>query len=352
MLTLVTGATGTLGRRLIPRILERGDQLRVLVRPDSDISMLPEGDIDILDGDVTDADDVMEAVKNCNSVFHLAGLFKEWVPEQRLFFDVNVGGTVNILEAAKLHNAERVVCVGSATTCGQKFGETGDEATVHRGWFFTNYERSKWEAEQMVVEAAEAGVPVTMVCPSLIFGPGDLAHSGPRIADALNRTVTASIRSPAGYVYIDDVVEGLLAAEARGKSGEKYILNGINITRLEFLKTAAEIAGVKATISDAAPWQYRVLVGIDSVKRIFTRGKPVLTKEALQATLHGACYDSSKASRELGIKFTSLENGLDETIEWLYQEGLIELPEDVLPKREEEVDGERTKGQTGGDNGE
>tara|TARA_B100001123_G_scaffold450367_1_gene620690 strand:+ start:304 stop:1284 length:981 start_codon:yes stop_codon:yes gene_type:complete len=326
-----------------------------LVRPDSDISMLPEGDIDILDGDIVDPEDVKEAVKDCNNVFHLAGLFKEWVPEQRLFFDVNVGGTVNVLEAAKLYNTEKVVCVGSATTCGQRLGETGDETTVHRGWFFTNYERSKWEAEQMVVEAAQAGVPVTMICPSLIFGPGDLAHSGPRIADALNRTVTASIRSPAGYVYIDDVIDGLLAAEVRGKPGEKYILNGVNTTRLEFLKTAAEIAGVKATISDAAPWQYRVLVGIDTVKRIFTRGKPVLTKEALQATLHGACYDSSKASNELGLKFTSLESGLDETIEWLYQEGLIELPEDVLPNGEEEdeeIDQEGPKGQNSGDNGE
>lgn len=204
----------------------------------------------------------------------------------------------------------------------------------------------------MVVEAAQEGVPVVMVSPSLIFGPGDLAHSGPRIADALNRTVTASIRSPAGYVYIDDVIEGLLAAEKQGKAGEKYILNGINTTRLEFLKAAAEIAGVKATISDAAPWQYRVLVGIDRVKRVFTRGKPVLTKEALQATLHGACYDSSKATRELGIKFTNLENGLDETIEWLYQEGLIDLPEEVLPEGEEEIDGESPRGQTSGDNAE
>ena len=82
-------------------LLERGDELRILVRPDSDVEVLPDMDMDILEGDVTDREDVAEAVKGCERVFHLAGLFKDTAERDSAFFDVNVGGTVNVLDAAR-----------------------------------------------------------------------------------------------------------------------------------------------------------------------------------------------------------------------------------------------------------
>ncbi len=329
MTTLVTGATGVVGPPLVRALLERGDELRILVRPDSDVEVLPDVDMDILDGDVTDRVDVAEAVKGCERVFHLAGLFKDTVENESAFFDVNVGGTVNILQAALDHGVQKVVVVSSASTVGEGRGETGTEETEHRGYFLSPYERSKWESEQFVAEFVEKGVPAVIVNPSLVYGPGDSEHNGGRLTGLLNGVITASVDAPAAYVYVDDLVRGILAADETGRPGERYLLSGTNTTRIDFLRTAAAIAGVSPALRVAAPWQLKFFLWLEGVRGRFGKRAPLLTRSAVESALHGARYDSGKAENELGVEFTSLEDGLDETIEWLYQEGKIDLPDDA-----------------------
>ena len=336
MLTLVTGGTGSIGVPLIEALLKRGDEIRVLARPDSDVDVLPDADIDILDGDITDAEDVQEAVKGCDRIFHLAGLFRDVVEDQREFFDVNVGGTVNVLQAALDQNVEKVVYVSGASTIGERRGEVGAEDTEHRGYFLSPYERSKWESEQFVAEFVEKGVPAVMVNPSLVYGPGDSEHNGARLAAMLSGVITASVDAPAAYVFVDDVIRGIIAADEQGRPGERYILSGTNTTRVGFLQTAAAIAGVKPSLRAASPWQLKLFLWIERIRGKFSRRTPQLTRSAVETALHGAQYDSSKAVRELGLVFTELEEGLDQTIEWLYQEGKIDLPESVMPDGDSE----------------
>lgn len=348
MTTLVTGATGAVGIALVRALLDRGDELRILVRPESDVDALPDVEIDILDGDITNRDDVMEAVAGCDRIFHLAGLFKDGVEKDSVFFDVNVGGTVNVLQAALEHHIQKLVILSSASTIGEQKGATGTEETEHRGYFLSAYERSKWEAEQFVAEYVAKGVPAVILNPSLVYGPGDNEHNGGRLASLLNGVITASVDAPAAYIFVGDLIKAILAADKAGIPGQRYLVSGTNTTRINFLRTAAAIAGVNPALRVAAPWQLKLFLGIERVRRIFGNRSPVLTQSAVDNALHGAQYDSSKAIKHLGIEFTALEDGLDETIEWLYQEGKIDLPEEVVPDGDE-GQGERTMGDDEGD---
>lgn len=342
MATLITGATGTIGRRLAARLAQRGDELVALVRPGSDEDVLGDLELDLVEGDITDSEDVREAVSGCSRIFHLAGAFSEWLADEREFFDVNTGGTVNLLDAAAAAGIEKMVHVSSASAIGQPQFEVGDEQTVHRGSFLTTYERSKWEAEQFVLEAAEGGLPATIVCPAMVYGPGDLRHNGRRLVSLLSGRPVATLSTESSYVFIDDVVAGIIAADERGRPGERYILSGGNMTREEFLMSALQVAGVKGNLQRVSAWQLRLLQHMDSIRRIFRpREAPVVTKEGIDFALFGHSFDASKARQELGLEFTDLEDGLDETIEWLYQEGMIDLPDDVLPDEEGDEDESR-----------
>ena len=329
MPTLVTGATGVIGPRLVKALLERGDEVRVFARPSSDVSVL-DGSPEIVRGDITDADAVKRAVSGCRRIFHLAAVYESWVPKQRTYFDVNVGGTVNVLEAALESGIERMVHASSASTIGEAEGETGNEETAHRGYFLTNYERSKWEAEQLILEYVEKGVPAVMVNPTSVYGPGDLTGNGLTLKQLLNGRITATTPSMASYVFIDDLVKGLLAADEKGVPGERYILTGSNLPRNAFLRLAAEIAGITPVISLTPVWVIRVIVWMHDIRHKLTGKAPGLSRSAAAVAMHGFQYDGSKAARELGIEFTSLEDGLDATIDWLYREGHVELPDEVL----------------------
>ena len=322
MATLITGATGTIGRRLAARLAARGDELVALVRPNSDEDVLGDLELDLVEGDITDPDDVREAMNGCSRVFHLAGAFNEWLADEREFFDVNTGGTVNVLDAAGEVGIEKLVHISSASAIGQPQFEVGNEQTEHRGSFLTTYERSKWEAEQFVLEAAEEGLPAVIVCPAMVYGPGDLRHNGRRLVSLLSGRPVATLSTESAYVFIDDVVAGIIAADERGRSGERYILSGGNLTREQFLLTALQVAGVKGNLQRVSAWQLRLLQYMDGVRRIVRpKEAPVVTKQGIDFALFGHSFDASKAMQELGLKFTDLEDGLDETIEWLYQEG-------------------------------
>jgi hypothetical protein len=175
-----------------------------------------------------------------------------------------------------------------------------------------------------------------IVNPSLVYGPGDSEHNGGRLTGLLNGVITASVDAPAAYVFVDDLIRGILAADEIGRPGERYLLSGTNTTRIEFLRTAAAIAGVVPSLRVAAPWQLKFFLWIEAFRGRFSKRAPLLTRSAVESALHGASYDSAKAENEFGLKFIALEEGLDQTIEWLYQEGKIDLPDDVLPNGDHE----------------
>ncbi|GKV53998.1 hypothetical protein SLEP1_g60508, partial [Rubroshorea leprosula] len=187
VMILVTGASGYLGGRLCRALLSQGYSIRALVRPTSDLSSLPSSSddaaLEFAYGDVTDHRSLLDACSGCNVIFHAAALVEAWIPDPSRFFTVIVHGLKNVLQAAKeTKTVEKIVYTSSLIALGPTDGYIADENQVHPEKFFsTEYERAKTLADKVALQAASEGVPIVLVYPGVIFGPGKLT-SGNAVA--------------------------------------------------------------------------------------------------------------------------------------------------------------------------
>ncbi|HEY82500.1 MAG TPA: NAD-dependent epimerase/dehydratase family protein [Dehalococcoidia bacterium] len=234
MLTLVTGGTGFIGQRLVKRLLERGERLRLLVRKTSNLTPFSGQPVEFAYGDVTDRPSVEAALTGCSHLYHLANVYDWWLPDYSLYYRVNVEGTRNVLEAALAAGVEKVVYTSSMVALPGASGEVFNETTPHRGYFVCEYERTKYLGEQIARELAEKGLPVVCVLPTGVYGPGDTKVMGRLLAAYLKRRLPALINIRTNIVYVDDVVEGHILAMERGKVGERYLLGAIISPALKF----------------------------------------------------------------------------------------------------------------------
>src|SRR6266496_494701 len=183
---LVTGGTGFLGRALVERLLGVGDHVKALARSDASTSELAVLGADAVRGDVLDLEALAGAMRGCDVVYHAAGANAFCVRDPSPMFEVNVRGSQNVVRAAARAGVRRVVYTSSAATLGEASGTIGSEASPHRGWFLSDYERSKFEAERAVFATArEAGLDVVSVNPASVQGPGRATGSAKLLLDYL-----------------------------------------------------------------------------------------------------------------------------------------------------------------------
>lgn len=180
MKVLVTGASGYLGGRLCRGLLEKGHSVRALVRRTSDLSALPssstDGDFELAYGDVTDYRSLLDAFSGCSIIFHAAALVEPWLPDPSKFFLVNVGGLKNVLQAAREQTIQKIIYTSSFFALGPTDGHVADESQAHpEKVFCSEYERSKAMADKIALQAAADGVPIVVVYPGVIYGPGKLS---------------------------------------------------------------------------------------------------------------------------------------------------------------------------------
>ena len=226
MTALVTGAAGFVGSALVRLLCRDGLTVRAFVRPDSDCRNLADLDVEIAVGDLTDRGSLDAAVAGCRHVFHVAADYRLWVPDPERMLQVNVGGSVNVIDAAAGAGVERVVYTSSVATLGTRAdGGAADEATaVALGDMIGTYKRSKYLAEQAVCRrSAELGLDTVVVNPSTPIGPGDLkpTPTGRLIADAVAGRMPAYVDTGLNIVHVDDVAAGHLRALERGRAGER-----------------------------------------------------------------------------------------------------------------------------------
>lgn len=326
MRVLLTGSTGFLGRTVARRLAARGHELRLLVRPTSRLSDLPEG-AETVTGDVTDVAAFRRAAEGCAAVVHLAALVKVWVPDPSRFDAVNVGGLRHALEAARQAGA-RCVYTSSFIALGPSGDVPVDGSRPHPGPPFRNaYERTKAAADAVAREAAAAGQDVVVLYPGVIYGPGDMTEGNivaRMIADHLNRRLPGLV-GPGdrlwSYAFVEDVAEGHALAVERGARGGRYVLGGENATLTELFAQVREAAGAPpprlhipfavASAVGRLQWLWAELSG--HVPQ-FTHGEVGVFRE------HWAC-DSTRAERELGYRARPLSQGVSETVDWLRATG-------------------------------
>ncbi len=221
---VVTGAAGFIGSAVVRALLARKAEVVALVEPNGDVGNLVGLPVEQITVDVRDADTVTKACGSARFIFHLAAMYRFWAAQPKDFYDVNVGGVLNVLEAARLGGCERVIYTSTVGVLGldrAALGEAADETCyADVAHLFGLYKRSKYVAEHEVLRSAGQGVPVSLVLPTFPIGPGDLrpTPTGKVVLDYLNGRIPAFVDTRLNVVHVDDVAAGHLLALERGRS--------------------------------------------------------------------------------------------------------------------------------------
>jgi dihydroflavonol-4-reductase len=329
----VTGASGFIGGALATRLLSRGDDVVGLARSDEAARKVAALGAEVARGDLLDEDSIAEGMAGCDSAFHVAGMNSHCPSDPDMLLRVNVGGADAAVRAAAKAGIGRMVYTSSAASLGEPEGTVGTEDCAHHGSYLSVYDRSKHEGEQAVfAAAAETGVEVVAVNPSSVQGPPRTSGNGGIIIAYLNGKLPAFVDTQVSVVDVQDCVDGHLLAAERGKSGQRYVLNGATIPSTEALRIVSELSGVRDRVRMIpAPVARAAVAIVETAYRL--RGKtPSVCRARVRTILHGHRYDGSRATRELGLEYTPVAETFARTIEWAVAEGLVTRPLPGAPR--------------------
>ena len=323
----VTGASGFIGGALAERLVERGDDVVALARSPEAAAKVAAHGVEVAHGHVLDVDALAAGMAGCTTVFHVAGVNSHCPKDPAGLMRTNVEGAAAAVRAAGRAGVERVVLTSSSATCGEPHGTIGDETTPHRGTYLSVYDRSKHVGAQAAFAAGrEAGVEVVAVNPSSVQGPGRAAGNGKLALDYFNGKMRVFLDTYLSVCDIDDAVEGHVLAAERGAPGERYVLNGATIPSFEALEILARVSVIdeRPRILPAPVLRAAATVG-DLAYRLKGDVSPFCRARVATLT-HGHRYDGSRAERELGLRYTPVEDTFRRIMLWGVEEGLITRP--------------------------
>lgn len=323
---LVTGATGTVGHPIAERLVAGGHRVRALVRsPERAREILPAG-VEALRGDVADAGSVAAAVNGCEVVYHAAGLPEQWRLDPADFARVNVEGTRNLVDAALAAGVGRFVYTSTIDVFAWTPGEPFDESVIDPEPRPTHYERSKQEADRIVTEALDRGLPAVFLHPSGVYGPAPVLAPG--LNDLLARLARRKIPMllPGGMpaVYSDDVADGHLRAAADASVGARYILSDSYQTLVEIAQ-AVKRQAPQAKVPPVMPIGVARAVSAagERIARL-TRRPPLIPRGGLHFLESHAIPVATRARQELGWAPAGFDDGLAPTFDHFRRNGWIE----------------------------
>jgi len=326
MKALVTGATGFVGSAVMRRLLRRGWQVRVLARATSDRRNLEGFEVELCEGDLTDAAALSQAVAGVNAVFHVAADYRLWVPDPAAMYATNVEGTRKLMQAALAAGVSRIVYTSSVATLGlDPSGEPADEETpVTLDDMIGHYKRSKFLAEQVVREMVEKeGLPAVIVNPSTPLGPNDIrpTPTGQLIVDAATGRMPAYVDTGLNFVHVEDVAEGHLLAFEKGRLGTRYILGGENLSLRALLERLSAITGRPAPRIKLAHWAILpVAYGMEGWARL-AGTTPRVTVDGVKLARKHMYFSSARAHAELGYAPRPVEQALEDAVAWFRAHG-------------------------------
>ena len=321
MLAFVTGATGFVGSHVARVLAEQGADLRLLVRSSSDLRNIEGLKAERVIGDLRDPASLKKAVSGCDAVFHVAADYRLWVRDPDEMYRSNVEGTRAVLKAARESGVRRVVYTSSVATMGfTSNGHTADEnSPVSLANMIGTYKRSKFMAEQVAVEAARSGMDVVVVNPTTPVGERDIkpTPTGRIVVDFLKKKFPAYVDTGLNLVDVTECARGHAAALEKGRSGERYILGGENLTLKQILDKLAAITGLPSP-SIRVPYAVALATGVvDQVVTGYIRKRePRATIDAVRMGRKKMFVSSSKAERDLGWKTVPVDDALRRAVKW------------------------------------
>ena len=329
MRAFVTGATGFLGSHVARVLVEQGVELRLLVRPTSDLRNIDGLNVERVVGDLRDPASIEKALSGCDVVFHVAADYRLWVRDPAEMYRSNVEGTRALLEAARKQGVRRVVYTSSVATMGfgsgSNHGNVADEQSpVSLADMIGHYKRSKFMAEQVAIDAARSGLDVVIVNPTTPIGERDIkpTPTGRIVVDFLKRKFPAYVETGLNLVDATECARGHLQALEKGRTGERYILGGENLTLKQILDRLAAITGLKSPMVKL-PYVFAFATGVvdEMVTGRLLGREPRATIDAVRMGRKMMFVSSAKAERELGWRTVPVEGALRRSVEWFRANG-------------------------------
>jgi dihydroflavonol-4-reductase len=323
---LVTGGSGFIGSNLAAALVQHGCSVRILRRPGSDLRALEGINVEHALGDVRDKGSLKAAMTGCDTVFHTAALISYWKQERPLMFDVNIGGTRNIVESCIELGVEKLVHTSSIAAIGfQESGKEADESNTFN-WerYDVGYRISKFEAEKEVRHGVERGLHAVIVNPSVVMGERDIHfHGGQLIRDIYRKKIFYYVSGGMNIVYVGDVVRGQILAAQRGRPGERYILSGENLTHKEIISAIAEIVGGIKPLFRLSPAWVRLMAAISERIADGMGRRPWITRELMAGSHLHYYFSCRKAEAELGYTHAPFREAVEKTFAWYRKTGML-----------------------------
>ncbi|MGH9302796.1 MAG: hopanoid-associated sugar epimerase [Acidimicrobiales bacterium] len=327
---LVTGAAGFIGSAVTRVLVGRGADVVALVEPSASTANLDGLEVEVVRGDVRDPAAVRPAAKGARFVVHVAALYRFWSSRPEDFYDVNVTGTLNVLEAAAAAGCERVCYTSTVGTIGlvpAVDGLVADEYCFARvGHLFGNYKSSKYVAEHEVLRRAAEGLPVVLVQPTLPLGPRDRSPTptGRIVVDFLNGRLPGFVDTALNVVDVDDLALGHLLALEGGMQGRSYILGGENLSLRSILDLLAEATGLPPARIRVPPAAALLVAHVSELVEGRLLGRaPSVPLEATKMATTKMVYSDARARAELAYSSRPAREALVRSAEWFVSNGYV-----------------------------
>lgn len=326
MTTLVTGAAGFLGSHVARQLVARGDDVRVLMRASSTNRAIADLSLEYVTGDLRDPSSLERAMKGVKRVFHVAADYRLWAKRKQDIYDSNVGGTKNLLEAARRAGVEQLIYTSTVATIAVDRPQLPNEFTDAKlEEMVGHYKRSKWMAEREALSAPKAGLPVIVVMPTTPVGPWDWkpTPTGKIILDFLNGKMPGYVETGLNFLGVEECAAGHLLAAEKGKVGQRYLLGGENLTLKAMLDLLSKITGLPAP---KLKIPHGLALGVAYANTVFSRllgREPSIPVEGVKIARHMMFVDCSRAPRELGFQAGPVAAALERAVRWYEANGYI-----------------------------
>jgi dihydroflavonol-4-reductase len=314
----LTGGTGFVGANLARMLLDDGWRVRALARPGSDRRNLDGLALDIVEGDLGDAD-LERRIGGCEAVFHVAAHYSLFRRDRSALLRSNVDGTRNVLRAARAAGVARTVYTSSVAAIGVRHGGIADESYQSPAErLIGTYKLSKYLAEREAMDAARAGQDVVVVNPTTPIGPWDRkpTPTGDIFVRFLRGAMWAMVDTGLNFVDVTDVARGHLLAYDKGRSGERYILGCENLPLRTLLERVGAETGRPAPRFSVPLWLPLGVAWVDETILGRLGRRPQIPIDGVKMSRESMYYDTSKAERQLGFRPAPIDGAIRAAIRW------------------------------------
>jgi nucleoside-diphosphate-sugar epimerase len=323
MKVLVTGATGYVGHNLALTLAQQGNEVNILVRNPDSVSIPRHRHIRVFKGDITEKISIVPAMKGCERVFHTAALVRLYANKPSSFYDVNVEGTRHVLDVALDTGVKKFAFTSTCGVIGPSLNKPMSETDPRITGFSNDYDLSKFLAEKLVIDYAGMGLFTVIASATKVYGPGIETHSL-SVNSIVRRFIQGKITfcpTPdnllSNYVFIDDLVKGHIQAAEKGKSGEKYILGGENLSYADFFQTLRNVSDRKGILLPVSKSLARFYGRWHFIQAKLQRKEPFFNSKGVNQIFCNKSFDCSKAIQDLGYTITPFARAIQTTIHFL-----------------------------------